>query len=153
MQLHILAIGKNKSEYDNQIATYQKRITAPFTLTYEILDPAGIDHREQSKAREAEKILSKIHSSDEVILLDEQGKDITTLQFAEKLEQKLSLGTKRIVFIIGGSYGLDESILNKNYYRLRLGSLTLPHELARLILVEQLYRVTNYLGGGKYHHQ
>jgi 23S rRNA (pseudouridine1915-N3)-methyltransferase len=153
MQLHIIAIGKKKSEYDPMIATYQKRITSPFSLTYEILDPAGIDHREQSKAREAEKILSKITSSDEVILLDEQGKDLRTLQLAEHLHQKLLSGTKRLVFIIGGSYGLDDSLLAQGYARIRLGSLTLPHELARLVLVEQLYRVTNYLGGGKYHHE
>lgn len=153
MNLLILAIGKKKSDYDALIAEYQKRITAPYSLTLEIISPAGIDHREQSKSKEAEKLLSRLLPTDYVIILDEHGKDMTTVQLSEKIEQQLTSGVKRLVFVIGGSYGLDQSVINRGNLTLRLGSLTLPHELARLIIAEQLYRTTNLLGGGKYHHE
>lgn len=153
MNLHILAIGKKKSEYDAQIAEYQKRITVPFSLTCEILEPAGIDHKEQSRLKESEKLLAKIKPGDFMIIMDEHGKDFTTVQFSQLLEKHLTAGTKRIVLIIGGSYGLDESIITRGNQKMRLGAFTLPHELARLILVEQLYRTTNLLSGGKYHHE
>lgn len=151
MNLHIIAIGKKKSEYDSMINEYKKRITHPYSLSLEILDPAGIDHKEHSKSKEAAKILAKLTHQDKVIILDEHGKDVTTIQLAERISQELESGTRRLVFIIGGSYGLDASVLSRGY-TIRLGSLTLPHELARLVIVEQLYRTTNYLSGGKYHH-
>lgn len=153
MQLHILAIGKKKSEYDPMITTYQQRIVSPFQLTCEVIEPAGIDHADRSKADEASRILQRIKSTDMVLVLDEHGKDYSTTSFATLLDKQLHAGVKRLVFIIGGSYGLDQSILKHTPHHIRLSTFTLPHELARLILVEQLYRSTNYLGGGKYHHE
>ena len=152
MNLHILAIGKKKSEYDTFITEYQKRITAPYSLSVEIIHPAGIDHNEQSKSKEAAKLLDKIIPNDYVVILDEHGKDMTTIQLATKISQLLTNGIKRLVFVIGGSYGLDPSVISRGNIMLQLGSLTLPHEIARLIIVEQLYRCTNLLSGGKYHH-
>ena len=153
MNLTILAVGKKKSEYDTFIAEYQKRITAPYSLSVEIISPAGVDHKEQSKAKEAEKLLNKLLPTDYVIILDEHGKDMTTVQLATKIDTALTNGTRRLVFVIGGSYGLDQSVIDRGTMTLRLGSLTLPHELARLIIAEQLYRATNFLSGGKYHHE
>lgn len=152
MHLHLIAIGKKKSEYDTMIAEYQKRITAPFDLTIEILEPLGIDHPEQSRIKESEKLLGKIKSGDLIIALDETGKDFTTVAFAQYLNKQLHASPKRIVFIIGGAYGLEKSVLERTAMTVCLGKLTLPHELARLVLVEQLYRVTNFIAGGKYHH-
>lgn len=153
MNLHIIAIGKRKSEYDPFIAEYTKRITAPYSLSTEIIAPAGVTDRENSRAIESEKIVSKISSNDYVIILDEHGKDMTTVQIADTIDRLLTQGFKRIVFIIGGSYGLHDRVINQGNLKLRLGAITLPHELVRLIIAEQLYRVTNFLGGGKYHHE
>jgi 23S rRNA (pseudouridine1915-N3)-methyltransferase len=153
MNLHILAIGKKKTNYDDFIAEYQKRITAPYSFSLEIVPPTGIDHKDQSKTKEAEKIVAKLLPSDYVIVLDEHGKDFTTVKLSEHVEQLLTQGTKRVVFIIGGSYGLDQSVISRAHLVLKIGSLTLPHELVRLVLAEQLYRVTNLLSGGKYHHE
>jgi 23S rRNA (pseudouridine1915-N3)-methyltransferase len=139
MNLHILAIGKKKSEYDTMIAEYHKRITVPFDLSLEIL-PAS------------EKILGKIKPSDYVIALDEKGKDFTTVAFSQVLEKQLHDSSKRIIFIIGEAHGLTDEIRERANIMMCLGKLTLPHELARLVLVEQLYRTTNLLSGGKYHH-
>ena len=140
MNLHILAVGKKKSEYDEMIKEYQKRIVAPFELSLEILS-------------ESEKILGKIKSNDYVVALDEKGKDFTTVAFSQVLEKQLHNSIKRMVFIIGGAYGLDDEMRTRANTIMCLGKLTLPHELARLVLTEQLYRVTNLLGGGKYHHE
>lgn len=152
MNLLILAIGKKKSEYDAMIKEYQKRIVAPFSLDIEILEPLGIDHPEQCKTKESEKLLGKIKKDDYVIALDETGKDFATVAFSKLLEKKLNESTKRTVLIIGGAYGLGDSVRERADLTMCLGSLTLPHELARLVIAEQLYRVTNLISGGKYHH-
>jgi 23S rRNA (pseudouridine1915-N3)-methyltransferase len=153
MNLHILAVGKKKSVYDEQIAEYKKRITAPFSMSIEIIEPSGKDTPEQSKIKEGEKLISKIKPGDHIIALDERGKDFTTIDFAKIIAGQLSQGPKRIVFVIGGAYGLDKVISDKASLIMRISSMTLPHELARLMLAEQCYRATNYLSGGKYHHQ
>jgi 23S rRNA (pseudouridine1915-N3)-methyltransferase len=152
MNLHILAIGKKKSEYDSMIKEYQKRIVTPFSLTLEILEPLGLDNPNLSKTKECEKILSKIKETDCVVALDELGKNFTTTSFSQWINKHLIASPKRIVFILGGAYGLNDTIKERANLVMCLGSLTLPHELARLLICEQLYRVTNLLSGGKYHH-
>ena len=153
MNLVILAIGKKKSEYDEMIKEYQKRIVAPFSLSLEIIEPLGIDNAEQSRIKESEKLATKIKPGDFMVAMDERGKDFTTEAFAQYIENKLQGGYKRIVFIIGGAYGLSDELKKQAALTLRLGAFTLPHEMARLVLTEQLYRVTNLIGGGKYHHK
>lgn len=153
MNLHILAIGKKKSEYDDMIKEYQKRVVAPFSVTIEILEPLGIDHPDQCRTKESEKLLGKIKQGDFVVAMDELGKDMNTVQFSELINKKLHDGIKRLVFVIGGAYGLDSNFKKQAGLILRMGAFTLPHELARLVLAEQLYRATNFLSGGKYHHQ
>lgn len=152
MILTILAIGKKKTEYDGMIAEYQKRIVAPFSLSFEILEPLGIDHPEQCRIKESEKLLAKIKPGDFVIALDETGKEFTTVEFSKLLELKLHDGIKRVVLVIGGAYGLSNEFKKQVGFSLRLGAMTMPHELARLVITEQLYRVTNIISGGKYHH-
>jgi 23S rRNA (pseudouridine1915-N3)-methyltransferase len=139
MNLHILAIGKKKSEYDEMVKEYQKRIVTPFDLSVEVI--------------QTDTAIDKIKAGDYVIALDEEGKDFTTETFAQFLEKQLHASPKRIVFVIGESHGLEQSVRDRANMTMCLGKLTLPHELARLVLAEQLYRVTNLIGGGKYHHQ
>lgn len=139
MNLHIIAIGKKKSEYDAMINEYKKRITTPFTLTLEII--------------QTDTAIEKIKPGDYVIALDEHGKEFTTVGFSRVIDKLLQSSPKRIVFVIGESHGLESSVRDRANMTLCLGKFTLPHELARLIIVEQLYRTTNYLSGGKYHHE
>jgi 23S rRNA (pseudouridine1915-N3)-methyltransferase len=153
MNLHTLAIGKKKSEYDPMIKEYEKRVVSPFSLSLEIIEPLGLDNAELSKQKECEKLLSRVKSDDYVIALDEKGKDYTTVEFSKVIDKQLQQSGKRVLLIIGGAYGLDDTIKSRANLILRLGAMTLPHELARLVIAEQLYRVTNLLGGGKYHHQ
>jgi len=152
MKLHLIVIGKKKSEYDFMLAEYQKRIVSPFSLSVEIIEPLGIDNPTQCRKKESEKLATKLQTGDYIITLDESGKDFTTVSFSHHIEKQIHMGIKRMVFIIGGAYGIDKQMQSRAHLILQLGSFTLPHELARLVLVEQLYRVTNLLGGGKYHH-
>ena len=153
MNLHILAIGKKKTDYDAMIAEYVQRITKPWTATFEILAPAGYDHRDQSRNDESNRLTERIKSDDVVIVLDEHGKDITTIDFAKKLDAWMNQGIKRVVIVIGGSYGLEKTVSKQAQLVMRFGAMTLPHEMVRLIITEQLYRTTNWLSGGKYHHE
>ncbi len=139
MNLHIIAIGKKKSEYDAMINEYKKRITTPFDLSLEII--------------QTDTAIDKIKSGDYVIALDEHGKEFTTIGFSQIIDKLLQTSPKRIVFVIGESHGLEQTVRTRANMTLCLGKFTLPHELARLVLVEQLYRVTNFIGGGKYHHE
>ncbi|MDB4983997.1 MAG: rRNA ((1915)-N(3))-methyltransferase RlmH [Patescibacteria group bacterium] len=152
MTLTILAIGKKKSEYDPMIQEYKKRIVAPFSLELEILEPLGIDNTEQCRIKESEKLLSKIKKGDFVVALDERGREYSTAEFSKLIESKLNESFKRMVFVIGGAYGLDENFKSQANQIIKLGAMTMPHELARLVIAEQLYRVTNLISGGKYHH-
>ena len=153
MNLHILAVGKQKTEfYESAIAEYVKRITKPYSVTFEIVPADTSTDATVSVKHENALLLSKLKQNDYVIVLDERGTGLDTKQFAHKIEQHLHLGTKRIVFVIGGSYGLLDSVKQRAHITLRLSSLVFPHELARLVLIEQIYRATNILAGGKYHH-
>lgn len=163
MNLTILFIGKKTSLYDQVISDYVKRIKKPFCLSFEIISPAGIDDREKSRKIETEKLVSKIFSftnssqkSCRVFLLDEHGKDYSTEKFADKLGSFQSEGISDCLFVIGGAYGFDvdklKQVANSSEI-IKLSSFTLPHELVRLLLVEQLYRCTDILLGGKYHHE
>lgn len=152
MQLTIIAIGKKKSEYDTMIKEYQKRIVKPFSLDIEIIAPLGIDDPKKCRTQESEQLFSRTKNHDYVILLDELGRDFTTVAFSKLVEKELHQESKRIVFLIGGAYGIDPTFHQQAHLIMNLGKLTMPHELARLVLAEQLYRVTNLIAGGKYHH-
>jgi 23S rRNA (pseudouridine1915-N3)-methyltransferase len=101
---------------------------------------------------EGAAIHKKLKEGDFVVLLDERGKDIDTPGLAKLLDLHLSNGTKRLVFIIGGAFGVSEEIKSCANATFKLSSLTFPHMLVRLLLVEQLYRAQSILTGGKYHH-
>lgn len=153
MNISIIAIGRKKSEYEDMIHEYIKRIVAPFSCRIELVEPLGLDNPEQCKIKESEKLASKIKTGDYVVILDETGRSFTTEEFSKWMGMRLQDSHKRIVFVIGGAYGIHENLKSGADLVLQLGSFTLPHELARLVLIEQLYRATNLLGGGKYHHK
>ena len=146
MKLLIISPGKSHAhEYVDAIQEYEKRLRP--VLPIEWLFPSV-----GTKDQEGEAILRRIESDDVVILLDEQGKDIDSPGLAELLEANLSAGTKRLVFIIGGAFGVSDAVKKRANKTIRLSSLVFPHMLARLILTEQLYRAWSIRSGGKYHH-
>lgn len=146
MKLLIISPGKaHDRTVEEGIAEYQKRLSKRFTLEW-AFPPAG------TKESEAAAILKLIKDGSFVVLLDERGKDIDTPAFAKLLDTQLQSGTKQLVFIIGGAFGVDEKVSSRANTTLKLSSLVFPHMLARLILAEQLYRAVSIIDGGKYHH-
>lgn len=135
----IIAVGKvRKGWIQDGLAMYQKRL--PGLIITEV--------RDASMPREAEAIMAALNSNEVLVPLSEEGEALTSVSFAKRLEK---YGSQRLAFVIGGADGLSAELKNSTQWQLSLSAMTLPHELARLLLVEQLYRVQTILQGGKYH--
>jgi 23S rRNA (pseudouridine1915-N3)-methyltransferase len=148
MKLLILSVGKEKDMLTKDLVShFEMRI-----LKYLPLEWLYIGH-ESTKVKEGEKILSCLKKEDYVVLLDEKGKDMNSLAFAELIENRMVDSVKRMVFIIGGAYGVSDEVHLRANYTWKLSSLVFPHMLVRIILAEQLYRAMTILKGEKYHHE
>ncbi|HVZ75787.1 MAG TPA: 23S rRNA (pseudouridine(1915)-N(3))-methyltransferase RlmH [Candidatus Paceibacterota bacterium] len=146
MQILIISPGKAHDDtVADGIAEYEKRLGKKFSIAW-AMPPAG------TKDKEGEAIVKLIKDSDKVVLLDERGKDSTTPAFSAMIGRHMQEGTKRLVFVIGGAFGVADSVRERADMTLKLSSLVFPHMLVRLILMEQLYRAASILEGGKYHH-
>ena len=138
MKLKLICVGKLK-DYKDKIDEYSKRIN--HYSKFEVLELKDSDPKAESK-----KILEKI-GNEYVIVLSEEGKNLSSVEFANTL-QKIN---KDIVFIIGGPYGIDDSIRKKADLILSLSKMTFPHDMARLVFIEQLYRAHTIMKNEKYH--
>lgn len=158
MKITIIAVGKLKEKYlKDGIAEYSKRLSRFCDLEIievddeqapENLSPAG---EAQVKKKEAEKILKKVKDGSLPVVLDVKGEKVDSEGFAAKMQSFFVSGSSHITFIIGGSLGLDEGLVKTARLKLSLSNLTFPHQLARLILLEQLYRVFKIINGEVYH--
>lgn len=147
MKLVILSVGKEKDELTADIIKhFEMRI-----LRYLPVEWIYIVH-DVTKEKEGEKIMSHLKKEDYVVLLDEKGRDMKSEALAELIENRMVDSVKRMVFIIGGAYGVSKSIEERANYIWKLSSLVFPHMLVRVILVEQLYRSMTIIKGEKYHH-
>lgn len=156
MKILLLVIGKTDEDHlITGIKKYVGRIGhyATFEMK-EIPDPRNRKSlsEEQQKKDEGLLLLSQLQPSDHVVLLDENGKQQTSLGFAESLEKQMAAGSKRLVFIIGGPYGFAQEVYDRSNAKLSLSSMTFSHQMVRLIFVEQLYRAFTILKGEPYHH-
>ncbi len=146
MKILIISPGKaHDVAIADAIAEYEKRLQNRLPIEWNFPKPG-------EKETEAEAILKLLKNDDFVVLLDELGKDVTSPGLSVLLDKHFQLGTKRIVFIIGGAFGVDKTVQDWANTKLRLSSLVFPHMLVRLILAEQLYRAISILDGSKYHH-
>jgi 23S rRNA (pseudouridine1915-N3)-methyltransferase len=146
--MKILIISPGKAHDDTVaggIAEYEKRLSRRMPIEWAF-------PRAGTVGSEGEAIVRLIKEGDQVVLLDERGKDIDTPAFAKMLERRLQESTKRTVFIIGGAFGVSDEVRQRADTTLKLSSLVLPHMLVRLVLAEQLYRAVSIIDGGKYHH-
>ncbi len=147
MKLIILSVGKEKDELTADIIKhFEMRI-----LRYLPIEWIYIVH-DVTKEKEGEKIMSHLKKEDYVVLLDEKGRDMKSEALAELIENRMVDSVKRMVFIIGGAYGVSKSVEERANYIWKLSSLVFPHMLVRVILVEQLYRAMTIIKGEKYHH-
>ncbi len=108
---------------------------------------------DQQKQKEAELILSKISNTDFVVLLDEKGKEFSSLDFSKEINKWQNQSNNNIVFVIGGPYGFDETVYNRANQKMSLSRLTFSHQMVRLFFVEQLYRAHSILRSEPYHHE
>lgn len=127
-------------------------------IPFEILEISELKNvsalsREQIKVREGELILKNLKPSDDVMLLDEHGREYRSVEFAKVLEDKISRGGKDIVFVIGGAYGFSEAVYQRADGKLSLSKMTYSHQLVRTIFAEQLYRAFTIMKGEPYHHE
>ncbi|NTW61904.1 23S rRNA (pseudouridine(1915)-N(3))-methyltransferase RlmH [Candidatus Saccharibacteria bacterium] len=151
MPIRILAIGKKHEPWvTDGINRYQKRLQRPFQVKWDIL-PHSTLAEHPARQNESERILTRLHASDFVILLDETGSIISSPELSELLGRQLSQ-SMNIVIIIGGAYGVDATIKNRADFVWSLSKLVFPHQLVRLVLTEQLYRAQEIAHNGPYHH-
>jgi len=156
MKITLLIIGKTEDAYLKEgIDKYLKRLKHYTKI--EIVEIPELKNtkaltREQQKAKEAELILKKITAIDHVILLDENGAQLTSTQFATYIDKKAVGSVPNLVFVVGGPYGFDESVYQRANDQISLSKMTFSHQMVRLFFVEQLYRAFTILKGEPYHH-
>lgn len=158
MRITIIAVGKLKERYLKEgIAEYGKRLSRFCDLEIVEVDdeqaPESLSPAQelQIKKKEAEKILKKVKDGSLLVAMDVKGEKPDSEALASKLRSFFVSGTSHITFVIGGSLGLDGELVKKAQYRLSLSNLTFPHQLTRLILLEQLFRSFKIIHGETYH--
>jgi 23S rRNA (pseudouridine1915-N3)-methyltransferase len=156
MKIQLWSVGKPHEAYVKAgVEDFTKRINNYFTAEWQIIPPpknaASLSEADLKKA-EATVILNALQKDDVLVLLDERGKSLSSPQLAQWLQQRANNSTKRLVFLIGGAFGVDESVKQKAEMVWSLSQLVFPHMLVRLILAEQVYRACTILRNEKYHH-
>lgn len=157
MKIILLSVGKTDDPLMSQILEkYAKRVH--FYIPFEMQIVPDIKNvkslpKEEQKKQEGEKLLKRLQLSDHVVLLDDRGKQYSSVKFAGYLEKRLLSATKRIVFVVGGPYGFSQDIRERANESVSLSAMTFTHQMVRLIFVEQLYRAFTILHNEAYHHE
>lgn len=156
MNIVLLTVGKTEASYWKEaLAEYQRRLQhyVPFELQAlpEVKNTKKMTMSQQ-KTQEGVLIRKAMQAGDWFVLLDEQGKEYTSMQFAAYLEKKIQIVSRRLVFVIGGPYGFSDEVYQMASERLSLSRMTFSHQMIRPIFVEQLYRAMTILRGEPYHH-
>ena len=157
MNIKLIAIGKtDDSNLQQLIDHYLKRLSHYVKFELELLpDIKNSKHLSEAeqKEKEGELILAKLAPTDQLILLDENGKTFSSVGFSEELQKKMNSGVKTLVFVIGGPYGFSAEVYAKAQGKISLSSMTFSHQMVRLFFIEQLYRGFTILKNEPYHHQ
>lgn len=158
MKITIITVGKIKEKYlKDAIAEYSKRLSKYCKLEIiEVADEKTPDNasevvEDSIRSKEAERILKYVKDDAYVITLEINGKQLASEELAEKIEKLGVQGTSHIIFIIGGSIGLGQEVLRKSDFALSFSKMTFPHQLMRVILLEQVYRSYRIINGEPYH--
>ena len=157
MKITLLVIGKTDAKYlIEAIDEYKNRLVhyLPFEMTVlpDIKNVRNLSEAQQ-KEREGEQILKALQPGDYLVLLDENGREFTSVQFASYIDKKMQTVPKRLVFVIGGPYGFSQKVYGAAHEKLSLSRMTFSHQMVRLVFVEQLYRAMSILHGSPYHHE
>ena len=157
MKIALVVIGKTDASYIvEDIRTYQERLVHYIPFEMEVIpDIKNVKNlsESQQKEKEGEQILKLLQAGDYPVLLDEKGKEFTSMQFAAYIEKKMHSVPKRLVFIVGGPYGFSEAVYKAAAEKIALSKMTFSHQMVRLIFVEQIYRAMTILHNEPYHHE
>ena len=157
MKIELAVIGKTSIGYLKQgIDEYIKRLKhyVPFEIKYidDIKNTKNISE-DQQKRTEGAKILSLLDKSDFVVLLDEHGKEYTSMQYSSYIQKRMLSGAKKVVVVIGGPYGFSQEVYDRANDKISFSKMTFNHEMIRLIFTEQLYRAYTIINHEPYHHE
>ena len=157
MNTELAVIGTSSIGYLKQgIDEYIKRLKhyVPFEIKYidDIKNTKNISE-DQQKRTEGAKILSLLDKSDFVVLLDEHGKEYTSMQYSSYIQKRMLSGAKKVVFVIGGPYGFSQEVYDRANDKISFSKMTFNHEMIRLIFTEQLYRAYTIINHEPYHHE
>lgn len=155
MKTLLLLVGKTDKSYTRVLADYAERVTHYMPFEVVVVPSPRITKNTsayQQKVMEGEAVLKLIEPNDTVVLLDEQGGQLSSLSFASWLGHK-RFTARRLVFVIGGPYGFSSAVYGRCNERLSLSSMTFSHQMVRIIFAEQLYRACTIIRGEPYHHK
>jgi 23S rRNA (pseudouridine1915-N3)-methyltransferase len=156
MQTEIWSLGKENDAYiDAGVNLYFKKIRHYFSVELVVIPPpkkTAASTIDKIKLQEEEIILKKLQPSQYLVLLDETGKMLNSVQWAQQFQALMNMGTKTVVFLIGGAYGVSDGIKRRANEIWSLSPLVFPHQLVRLIVAEQIYRAASILNNLPYHH-
>ena len=157
MKIILLTVGKTtdsnliklQEEYQNRLKFY---IPFEMVIVPELKNTKSLSINEQLE-KEADMLLKQFEAGDEIILLDEKGKQFTSIGFSDFLAKKMLSSIKRLIFVVGGPYGFSERVYSRANNKISLSSMTFSHQMIRLIFVEQVYRAMTILRNEPYHHE
>lgn len=156
MNIRLIAIGKTDNpQFQTLISDYIKRLSHYVNFDLEILaDIKNVKNlsESQQKEKEGELILAKIAAADFLVLLDENGKEFSSVGFSEEIQKRMNSGIKTLTFVIGGPYGFSQTVYQRANSKISLSQMTFSHQMVRLFFTEQLYRAFTIIKGEKYHH-
>lgn len=157
MKIALIVIGKTDAGYFVEaINEYKNRLVhyIPFEMVVipDIKNAKNLSESQQ-KEKEGELILKTLQAGDYLVLLDEKGKEFTSMQFSAYIEKKMHTVPKRLVFVVGGPYGFSEAVYKAAGEKISLSKMTFSHQMIRLIFVEQIYRAMTILNNEPYHHE
>ena len=156
VKITLLLVGATDKKYLNEgITDYQKRLV--HYLPFEMRVIADIKNSrsltaDQQKEREGKAILDLVSTGDELVLLDVEGAEYSSPGLAGWIEKRMLSGTRQVIFVVGGPYGFSEAVYKRADSKMSLSRLTFPHQLVRLLFIEQLYRAMTIIKGEPYHH-
>lgn len=157
MKITLLTVGKTDVKWVREgLELYSSRLVhyIPFSLV-EIPELKNVSalSQDQIKSREGELILKHLKPADELVLLDEHGRELRSVEFAEFIEGRLSRSSRDLVFVIGGAYGFSGDVYSRADSKISLSKMTFSHQMVRTIFAEQLYRAFTIMRGEPYHHE
>jgi 23S rRNA (pseudouridine1915-N3)-methyltransferase len=154
MKIELWAVGKTSERYlEDGMAIFEKRLKNYVPVQWHIIPDAKVKSADARvvKKEEGEKILAKLQSDDYLVLLDENGREYTSVELANWMEKRLNQSPRRLIFLIGGAFGFSDAVYARAQEKLSLSKLTFSHQMVRLFLLEQLYRAFTILRNEPYH--